>query len=64
MSRTSIPVDSVTKDRLDEAKRDDETWDEFLLRIVTDSTDGMTPGLLDEEEADEIRTVVREGRDR
>jgi len=36
MSRTSIPVDSSTKERLDELKREDETWDEFLRRIASD----------------------------
>ena len=36
MSRTSIPVDEATKDRLDELKRDDETWDEFLQRVTAD----------------------------
>ena len=36
MSRTSIPVDEATKDRLDELKRDDETWNEFLRRVTAD----------------------------
>jgi len=34
MGRTSIPVDSATKERLDRLKRDDETWDEFLERVT------------------------------
>jgi hypothetical protein len=34
MSRTSIPVDSDTKSRLDKLKRDNETWDEFLQRTA------------------------------
>lgn len=36
MSRTSIPVDEATKDRLDALKRDGETWDEFLRRMTSD----------------------------
>ena len=34
MTRTSIPVDERTKDRLDKLKRNDETWDEFLRRVT------------------------------
>ena len=64
MSRTSIPLDSETKARLDESKRDDETWDEFLLRMVAATGDGMAPGTLSDDEADDVMDVVREGRDR
>jgi predicted CopG family antitoxin len=64
MSRTSIPINSETKDRLSDLKRDDETWDEFLLRIISERGDGMTPGSLSDEEADEVMKVVREGRER
>jgi len=64
VSRTSIPVDSDTKDRLDGLKRDDETWDEFLLRVVTETGDGMAPGTLSDEEAERAMEVVREGRER
>ncbi|MGB9933795.1 DUF7557 family protein [Haloarcula amylolytica] len=64
MSRTSIPIDTDTKDRLDEAKREDETWDEFLLRIVASTGDGMSPGTLSDEEAEEAMEIVREGRER
>ncbi|MBX0287760.1 DUF7557 family protein [Haloarcula salinisoli] len=64
MSRTSIPLDSETKARLDESKRDDETWDEFLLRIVAATGDGMSPGTLSEDEAEDAMDIVREGRDR
>lgn len=39
MSQTSIPVDAATKDRLDRLKRDDETWDEFLDRIIPRAID-------------------------
>ena len=62
MSRTSIPVDSDTKDRLDGLKRDDETWDEFLLRVVTETGDGMAPGTLSDEEADEILEEIERKR--
>jgi len=64
MSRTSIPLDSETKARLDESKRDDETWDEFLLRIVAATGDGMSPGTLSADEAEDAMEIVREGRDR
>lgn len=64
MSRTSIPIDSDTKDRLDEAKRENETWDEFLLRVVASTGEGMSPGTLSDEEAEDAMQIVREGRER
>jgi hypothetical protein len=64
MSRTSIPLDSETKERLGEVKRDDETWDEFLLRIVSETGEGMSPGTLSKEEADDAMEIVRDGRGR
>ncbi|MFB6194446.1 MAG: hypothetical protein ABEI75_05215 [Halobaculum sp.] len=36
MSRTTIPVERETKERLAEEKRDDETWDDLLRRLSTD----------------------------
>lgn len=64
VSRTSIPLDSETKERLSEVKRDDETWDEFLLRIVSETGGGMSPGTLSEEEAENAMEIVRDGRER
>jgi len=64
MSRTSIPLDSETKARLDESKHEDETWDEFLLRMVAATGEGMSPGTLSDDEADDMLDVVSEGRDR
>ena len=52
------------KKRLKEAKSSDETWDEFLLRIVSESGSGMTPGTLDDDEADQVHRVIGKGRDR
>jgi hypothetical protein len=40
MSRTSIPIDESTKSRLDEMKRDDETWDEY---VIADSDFDIAP---------------------
>jgi predicted CopG family antitoxin len=64
MSRTSIPIDTDTKDRLDEAKRENETWDEFLLRVVASTGEGMSPGTLSDKEAEDAMEIVREGRER
>jgi hypothetical protein len=64
MSRTSISVDEETKASLENRKREDETWDEFLLRLAGESGDGMEPGTLSSEEHAEIMTVVRDGRQR
>lgn len=63
MSRTSIPVDEETKERLDGLKRDDETWDEFLQRITSDR-EPMTFGAWDDEAADEAMEHLRDGRER
>jgi len=34
MTRVNIKIDSETKAMLDERKRDGETWDECLTRLV------------------------------
>lgn len=34
MSRTNLKLDKSTKDRLDELKRDGETWDGFFARAA------------------------------
>lgn len=63
MSRTSIPLESETKDRLGELKRDGETWDEFLLRLAGDE-EPMTFGAWSDDEAEEAMARLREGRER
>ena len=63
MSRTTIPVDEATKSRLDELKRDDETWDEFLTRVTADERP-IESGVLTDEEAAEAKRRIREGRNR
>lgn len=63
MSRTSIPVDSETKDRLDDLKHDNETWDEFLTRIASDE-EPIEAGAWSDEEAEKAMERLREGRDR
>jgi len=62
MSRTSIPVDESTKKRLDELKRDDETWDEFLRRIASDD-EPIQKGFLSEEGADAVRENIKKSRE-
>jgi predicted transcriptional regulator len=62
MSRTSIPVDSETKERLDELKRDDETWDEFLTRVTSDQ-EPIRQGDLSEEALDEIERNIEASRE-
>lgn len=63
MSRTSIPIDSATKDRLSDLKRDDETWDEFLIRITSDEQP-IEFGAWSDDEADEAMQRLRGGRER
>lgn len=62
MGRTSIPVDSSTKDQLDDLKRDDETWDEFLKRIASDE-EPITAGAWSTEEAEAVKERVRTSRE-
>jgi hypothetical protein len=62
MSRTSIPVDSSTKERLDRLKRDSETWDEFLERI-TATEDPIEAGAWSDEKAERAKESIRESRE-
>ena len=62
MSRTSIPVNDATKERLDRLKRDDETWDEFF-RQITAHEDPIEAGAWSDEEADEAKEAIRESRE-
>jgi len=61
MSRTSIPVDSSTKERLDELKRDGETWDEFLRRIASDD-EPIQQGDLSDEALETIEKNIEKSR--
>jgi hypothetical protein len=62
MSRTSIPVDSATKKRLDRLKRDDETWDEFLERI-TATEEPIETGAWTDEQAEQAKEAIRDSRE-
>lgn len=62
MGRTSIPVDSATKERLDRLKREGETWDEFLERI-TATEEPIEAGAWSDEEADRAKESVRKSRE-
>ncbi|WP_254820979.1 antitoxin VapB family protein [Haloglomus halophilum] len=64
MSRTSIPVDAATKERLDRLKRDVETWDEFLRRVTaTAAGESMEAGVWSDETAERAREAIRESRE-
>ena len=62
MSRTSIPVDSATKERLDGLKQADETWDEFLQR-VTATEQPIEAGAWSDEEAERAKESIRKSRE-
>jgi predicted CopG family antitoxin len=62
MSRTSIPVDAETKERLDRLKRDDETWDEFLLRI-TATEEPIEAGAWSKNEVEQAKASIRRSRE-
>ena len=61
MSRTSIPVDETTKERLDALKRDDETWDEFLCRVASED-EPIQRGDLSSEALDAIEENIKKSR--
>jgi predicted CopG family antitoxin len=62
VSRTSISVDEETKLRLDRLKRDDETWDEFLMRVTSDD-EPIEAGAWSDEEAERAKAKIRESRE-
>lgn len=62
MSRTSIPVDSTTKEQLDRLKRDDETWDEFLDRVTT-TEQPIEAGAWSDEQAERAKESIRNSRE-
>ncbi len=62
MTRTSIPVDSTTKERLDRLKRDDETWDEFLER-ATAAEEPIQAGAWSDDRADQVKESIRNSRE-
>ena len=62
MSRTSIPVDSETKERLSRLKLDDETWDEFLERVAVPE-EPIEPGAWSDEEAERAKESIRKSRE-
>lgn len=62
MSRTSIPVDDSTKERLDRLKRDGETWDEFLER-VTATEEPIEAGAWTDEQAERAKESIRNSRE-
>jgi len=57
--RTSIPVNKSTKNRLDELKRDDETWDEFLERTALSEEQAGT-GLLSGDGPKAVREKIQQ----
>jgi len=62
VSRTSIPIDESTKEQLDELKRDDETWDEFLERVAL-SEQPIKKGFLPEEGSEAVGKAIEETRE-
>jgi predicted CopG family antitoxin len=62
MGRTSIPIDDSTKERLDRLKREGETWDEFLQRIVA-TEEPIEAGAWSDEEAERAKESIRESRE-
>ena len=62
MGRTSIPVNESTKDRLDELKQDNETWDEFLRRISSED-EPIQKGDLSADALNEIEKNIEKSRE-
>ncbi|MDS0477078.1 antitoxin VapB family protein [Natrinema sp. 1APR25-10V2] len=59
---TSIRVSDETKAKLDRLKRDDESFDELLERLVSDE-EPISVGVWDSETADRARDAVARSRE-
>ncbi len=59
---TSIRVSDETKEKLDRLKRDDESFDELLERLVSDE-EPISVGVWDSETADRARDAVARSRE-
>lgn len=59
---TSIRLSEETKDKLARLKREDETWDEFLSRLVDDE-EPINVGAWSDEKAERARDAVKRSRD-
>lgn len=57
---TSIRISEETKRKLEAVKRDDETFDEFLDRIVVDRTDSDVEAFLGMAGSEDIDEHMRE----
>lgn len=62
MSRTSIPVDSETKERLDELKNEDETWDDFLTRVASEQ-EPIIQGDVSDEALEAVEENIKRSRE-
>jgi len=58
----SIQVSDETKSKLEDLKREDETFDELIERLV-DNEWPMNAGAWDEETAERARERIRESRE-
>lgn len=58
---TSIRVSDETKEKLDRLKREDESFDELLSRLVSDE-EPIRIGAWDSEKADRAREAVARSR--
>jgi predicted CopG family antitoxin len=59
---TTIRVDDATKAKLERLKRDDESWNEFLSRLVDDE-DPIDTNSWSAEQAAQARTRLKESRE-
>lgn len=59
---TTIRVTDDTKQSLEALKRDDETFDELLTRLVEDEQP-INVGAWSEEEADRVRAAITRSRE-
>jgi len=62
MDRAWIPVDSSTKERLDRLRRDDESWDELLTRVLP-GDEPIDVGAWSDETAGRARESIENSRE-
>ena len=60
----SIRLSEAAYDRLAAHKRDDETFSEVVLRLAGERSLTELAGVLDDDEAEDVRAAIEERRDR
>jgi len=64
MATKTISLDEEAYERLKAHKREGESFSDVVKRIAGERSWGEVAGLLSDEEAEQLETVIEEGRER